>query len=52
MHASFLNGRRHVVRLCYECGVPDFEGSGRTLGLVESCKAVDAKLREIKALEV
>lgn len=57
MHASFLNGQRHMVRLCYECGVPDFEGSGRTLSgaqrwMVRSCKAVDAKLREIKTLEV
>ncbi len=52
MHASYMNERRHVVRLCYGCGMPDFEGSGLTLGLVRSCEAVDAKLREIKTLEV
>ena len=50
-HASYMDGRRHVVRLCYGCGMPDFEGD--TLGgVVKSCAAVDAKLREIKTLEV
>ena len=49
--ASFLDGRRHVVRLCYGCGMPDFKETGM-LGLVRSCALVDAKLREIKALEV
>ena len=50
MHTSYLDGRRHAVRLCYECG---FWGTdGGTEGFVESCKAVDAKLREIKTLEV
>lgn len=50
IHASYLKGRRHVVRLCYECGMPR-SGDG-TLCLTESCKTVDAKLKEIKALEV
>ena len=48
MQASYLDGRRHVVRLCYGCS---FKG-GLTPGLIESSAAVDAKLREIKALEV
>ncbi len=54
-HATFMNGRRHVVRLCYGCGLPEFNdkfNQDGTLGLVKSCKAVDAKLREIKTLEV
>lgn len=51
LHASYLDGRRHVVRLCYGCGMPDFEGDVARC-LVESTAAVDARLREIKTLEV
>ena len=51
MHVTYMNGRRHVVRLCYGCGMPDFEAGGM-LGLLQSHRAVDAKLREIKTLEV
>ena len=51
MHASHFDGRRHVVRLCYGCGMPDFLKSGM-LGLIDSDAAVNAKLREIKTLEV
>lgn len=52
VHASFMDGRRHVVRLCYGCGLPDLEANELTLWFTESCAAIDAKLREIKALEV
>ena len=54
-HPTFINGRRHVVRLCYGCGLPEFNdkfNEDGTRGLVKSCQAVDAKLREIKTLEV
>ena len=54
MHASYFDGRRHVVRLCYGCGMPDFEEKDirkLSLKLMQSTMAVDAKLREIKTLE-
>jgi hypothetical protein len=50
-----MSGRRHVVRLCYGCGLPEFNdkfNQDGTQGLHKSCAAVDAKLREIKTLEV
>ena len=50
LHASYFDGRRHVVRLCYGCGMPDFLKGGM-LGLIDSDAAVGAKLREIKTLE-
>ena len=52
MHASYMDGRRHVVRLCYGCGMPEGNDAKAIRSYVRSCKAVDAKLREIKTLEV
>ncbi len=52
MYASYMDGRRHVVRLCYGCGMPDFEATDPMRRVVESNAAVEAKLREIKTLEV
>ena len=40
MHASYFDVRRHVVRLCYKCGMPDFENDGLTLAC--SCR-IDPK---------
>ena len=51
MDAIYMDGRRHEVRLCYGCGLPDLEAGGM-LGLIQSHRAVVAKLREIKTLEV
>lgn len=52
MHVSYTDGRRHVVRLCYGCGMQDFEEVGLAMRLVKSNAAVDAKLRGIKTLDV
>ena len=51
-HATYMDGRRHEVRLCYGCGMPEGDDAMAIRSYVQSCKAVDAKLNEIKTLEV
>ena len=52
MLSNHMDARRHVVRLCYGCGMPDFEATDPMRRVIESNAAVEAKLREIKTLEV
>ncbi len=55
MLTNYMDACRHVVRLCYGCGMPDFEATDpmrRMRRVIESNAAVEAKLREIKTLEV
>ncbi len=45
----YVDGQRHLLRLCYGCGLPDLRD--RDGAILRMCESVDAKLKDIKALE-